>query len=107
MAVGTLSLLAGGLVQAQEAAMEYAENGMDPVATYTAVDPEGESIVWSVAGDDAGEFAIVNGVLRFKSAPDFENPQGGTGNDSVIYEVMVQASGRRSSRDDRYGACDH
>ena len=26
----------------------YPENGTDPVATFTAVDPEGESIVWSL-----------------------------------------------------------
>ena len=42
LAVGLLLSLSGPL-QAQEAAIEYAENGMDPVATYTAVDPEGES----------------------------------------------------------------
>ena len=75
-----------------EAPEEYAENGMGAVATFTAADPEGESIVWSLAGEDGGEFTIVNGVLRFKSAPDFENPQGGTGNNSVTYEVTVQAS---------------
>ena len=27
----------------------YAENGTDPVATYTAVDPEGKAIIWSLA----------------------------------------------------------
>ena len=52
--------------------------------------PEGESIVWSLADDD--DFEIDNGVLRFKSPPDFEIPQGGSGNDSVIYAVTVQAS---------------
>ena len=93
LAVGTLSLLAGGLVQAQEAAIEYAENGMGPVATYTAVDPEGESIVWSLTGDDMAGFSIENGVLTFKSSPDFESPQGGGANGtSNTYEVTVQAS---------------
>ena len=48
LAVGTLSLLASGLVQAQEAAIEYAENDTGAVATLTAVDPEGKSIVWSL-----------------------------------------------------------
>ena len=35
---------------AQDAAieLEYAENGTDPVATYTAVDPEGVAIKWSL-----------------------------------------------------------
>ena len=93
LAVGLLFLIPGGLLQAQSPEpIKYAEKGTDPVATFTATDPEGESIVWSVAEIDAGEFTIVNGVLRFKSAPDFENPQGGPGNNSVTYEVTVQAS---------------
>ena len=54
-------------------AIEYAENGTDPVATYTAVDPEGKSIVWSLAGDMADDFSIENGVLRFRSTPNYEN----------------------------------
>ena len=35
-----------------EAPEEYAENGTRPVATFTAVDPEGESIVWSLDDND-------------------------------------------------------
>ena len=35
---------------AQDAAIEYAENGTDPVVTYTAVDPEGAAIKWSLSG---------------------------------------------------------
>ena len=32
--------------------MEYAENGTGPVATYTAVDPEGTAITsWTLGGD--------------------------------------------------------
>ena len=69
---------------------EYAEIGTGAVATFTAEDPEGESIVWSLDGDDMDEFTIENGVLRFKSSPDFEDPDdGGTNN---MYEVTVQAS---------------
>ena len=75
-----------------EAPEEYAEKGMGAVATFTAEDPEGESIVWSLDGDDMDEFTIVNGVLRFESSPDFESPQGGTGDSSITYEVTVQAS---------------
>ena len=53
---------------------EYPENGTGPVATFTAIDPEGESIVWSLAvGADMEDFEIDNGVLRFKSSPDFES----------------------------------
>ena len=96
LAVGTLSLLAGGLVRAQEAGpIMYAENDTGAVATFTAVDPEGESIVWSLlenTGDDQ-DFDIENGVLTFKSSPDFEAPMGGgaSGTDNT-YVVTVQAS---------------
>ena len=48
-----LFLLPGGLLHAQEAAIQYPENGTGPVATYTAVDPEEAEIVWELAGDDA------------------------------------------------------
>ena len=33
---------------AQDAAIEYAENGTGPVATYTATDPEGRKVYWSL-----------------------------------------------------------
>ena len=40
-----------------DASNEYAENGMGPVATYTATDPEGTAIVsWMLGGTDAGDF---------------------------------------------------
>ena len=74
-----------------EAPEEYAENGTGVVARFTAEDPEGEPITWTlaVAGDMEG-FSIENGVLRFKSAPDFEAPADA--DDNNMYEVTVQAS---------------
>ena len=55
-----------------EAPEEYAENGTAAVATFTADDPEGKSITWDLSGEDAADFSIENGVLRFQSSPDFE-----------------------------------
>ena len=52
-----------------EAPEEYAENGTAAVATFTADDPEGKSITWSLAGTDADDFSIENGVLRFEGIP--------------------------------------
>ena len=73
-----------------EAPEEYAENGTGPVATYTAVDPEMADIVWTVTGDDAGDFSIENGTLMFKSPPDYERQ---VGNDpKITYTVTVNAS---------------
>ena len=90
LAVGLMFLLSGGLLQAQDGdAIMYPENGTGPVATFTAVDPEGESIVWSLAGADMGDFSIENGVLRFMSSPDFEAP---TGTDVNTYSVTIEAS---------------
>ena len=71
-----------------EAPEEYAENGTRPVTTFAAVDPEGEAIVWSLDDADMDEFTIENGVLRFKSPPDYED----TDNDDHMYVVTVQAS---------------
>ena len=70
-----------------EAPAEYAENGTGAVATFTAEDPEGESITWSLAGTNADDFSIVNGVLRFESSPDFERASGNN-----TYEITIQAS---------------
>ena len=32
---------------------DYDEEGMDPVVTISAIDPEGENIIWSLDGNDA------------------------------------------------------
>ena len=77
-------------------AADYAENGVDAVATYTADDQDGDAIVWSVGGDDAGKFTIDGGVLAFKDSPDYEKPDSesaGTRADQNVYNVTVQATG--------------
>ena len=120
LALGLLFLLPGGLLQAQQNNMtmvNYAENGEDAVATFTATDPEGATpITWSLATSgqvdaeddladadnaDAGDFTIdKDGMLKFDidanedgsslGSPDFENGQGsGTGNNT--YKVVVVA----------------
>lgn len=82
---------------------EFAENSDEDVGTFTATDPEGANIAWSLAaGDDAEDFSInaTTGVLSFDidtaqdgsspGSPDFENAQD-TGADNT-YNVTVQAS---------------
>ena len=70
------------------------ENGTGAVATYTATDPEGAAVSWSLGGDDASDFMLENGVLSFKKSPDYEKPMGGTADApaSNTYTVMVQAT---------------
>ena len=77
-----------------------------PVATFTATDPEaGTSIVWSLTSDaigdvidadieDRGDFSVTDGVLRFKSPPNYELPADDDTNNE--YKVTVQAQGSGS-----------
>ena len=81
--------------------IEYAENGTDPVAVFTAVDPENKgAAVWSLkslSGDDADDaslFAIdrSSGELSFKKSPDYEKAKGGgVDGTSNTYTVTVVA----------------
>ena len=76
--------------------VDYPENSMHAVATFSATDQDGDPIVWSLGGDDAGDFMIDEGVLNFKSPPDYEDPKSasvGTRADQNVYNVTVQASG--------------
>ena len=83
-----------------EATVEYAENGMGPVATYTAVDPEGSAVKWSLLvevalADDAGDFSINGGELNFKKSPNYEDATGGgpaVEHISNTYSVTVVAT---------------
>ena len=72
------------------------EPGRRTVANYTATDPEGGSITWSLGGTDAADFLLSpNGQLTFRTGPDFEDP---TDQDTDnIYQVTVQASAGQQS----------
>ena len=67
--------------------LEYAENGTGPVHTFQARDPESDTVTWSLAGNDSGEFSITGGVLRFARSPDYEDPDH-----SSTFRVTVQAA---------------
>ena len=96
-----------------DAEKDYQENGTRMVARYTADDPEGRMIYWSLLDtlpstppmvdgavlanadfEDNGDFAInADGVLTFNIPPDYEMQMGGgTSNDSNTYKVVVVAS---------------
>ncbi len=124
LAVGLLFLLPGGLLQAQNDGMiEYAENGMDAVETFTADDPEDRKVYWSLApagtdpdgdGDlevadaaDAAEFSIsASGVLSFNFSPDYEMPRGlvKTDTNTNTYKVVVVAADDAPGAGDRDGS---
>ncbi|MXY10430.1 MAG: S8 family serine peptidase, partial [Acidimicrobiaceae bacterium] len=78
-------------------ARDYPEGSTEDVAVYRAEDPEGGTIRWTLAGADRDAFSLVDGVLRFRTAPDYENPHDqadsllGIETDNV-YELEVRAS---------------
>ena len=99
IAVGMMLLLPGSPLHAQDTTISYAENGTGPVATFTATDPEGDTIVWSVSGGaDRASFTIdpEDGELTFISPPDYEASEigdgGGDDNNDNTYEVVVTAT---------------
>ena len=85
---------------------EYPENSMGTVATFTAVDPEMKSVTWSVETDDSvstdlnaadvADSALFeiskSGELTFMDEPNFEDPKGGTADNSNTYMLVVAAS---------------
>ena len=105
LAFALLVLLPGGPLHAQNDGMiEYPENGMDAVATFTATDPEDRMVYWSLAADASAEgvdatdildrehFMISSdGVLSFKFPPDYETPPSSNSPDNT-YKVVVAAS---------------
>ena len=72
--------------------LTYPEDRSGSVASYTAIDPEGETdIEWSLSGTDAADFAIsASGVLTFQEAPDYEHPRD-SGQDNT-YEFLIEAT---------------
>ena len=79
-----------------QSSVDYAENGAADVATYTADDPEGTSITWSLSGNDSGDFSISNGgVLTFSTSPDYEDPADADTNN--VYLVTIEASDGNTS----------
>ena len=59
--------------------------------TVNATDPNGDTLSYSLSGDDASLFSISNqGVVTFNTAPDFENPSDD--NIDNVYKITVTVS---------------
>ena len=77
------------------------------VETYEARDEEGETITWTLSGDDAGDFTITKnamsstGVLSFRQRPDYEDPMGTplnpTDDPDNTYHIIVRATDGNTS----------
>ena len=84
-------IIVGGLVVTGTSDINYAENGMGMVATYSAAGPDAADATWSLSGADAGAFSISSaGVLTFMAPPNYESPADA--NTDNIYMVMVNAN---------------
>ena len=74
----------------------YNEGDTIPVTTYTASDPDGKPIFWTLGGADASDFTITRpgprGTLSFKETPDYEFGTGSQGDDNEIYKVTMRFS---------------
>ena len=82
--------MVGGLAISGQTSVDYAEDGMGDVETYTAVGPDAAMATLTLDGDDAGDFTLQGGVLRFRSSPDYENPADMDTDNT--YMVTVNAS---------------
>ncbi|QNP29942.1 cadherin domain-containing protein [Cylindrospermopsis curvispora] len=75
------------------ATTNFAENGTGTAYTVLATDPDaGTTLTYSLLGTDAARFNInsTTGAVTFKTAPNFEVPGDGGGNN--IYDITVSAS---------------
>ena len=76
----------------------YAENNTAAVGEYEVSVYGGEvaNPSWTLEGTDADDFMLEGSgstrMLKFRSAPDFEDPTGGADNDSNTYNVTIKAT---------------
>ena len=99
--LGALVLIASAVSAAGHLEFSYAENGTDPVATFSATDADGDEIEWSLSGVDKDDFSIEGGVLAFKKSPNYEgatdrdedgDSAGDQGKGDNVYKITVVAN---------------
>ena len=80
--------------------LRYRENGTGPVATFEGSDPDDDDLSWHVDGLDSKAFRVSDdGVLSFKTAPDFENPADRDEDNRYEIRVRVADDGSPSRSD--------
>ena len=77
--------------------VDYAENGTDPVARYTIEETDVDEVIWSVYGERRPFTISADGVLSFKTPPDFENLSTLEGD---TYWVQIHAEAPGSGKKD-------
>ena len=80
--------------------LRYRENRTTPVATFDGSDPDNDDLSWHVDGLDSKAFKISDeGVLSFKTPPDFENPADRDEDNRYEIRVRVADDGSPSRSD--------
>ena len=79
----------GGLAISGMSSVSYAENRTDAVAEYTLAGPMKDRARWALEGDDASDFTLMNGTLKFKRSPNYEMPMDMDMDNT--YEVTIKA----------------
>ena len=107
--LAALVLIAPAVSAADPIEIDYPENGEDPVAEFSASDPDADAddIEWSLEGVDDGIFKISDeGVLTFDKKPNFEDAKDGDEDTAAagdqragdnVYKVTVVASGGKQA----------
>ena len=91
--------------------VSFDECGEGTVAVYSATDPDGHPLTWSLQSSsshpDRGDFDLEDdelsddGILTFDNVPDFEDPDDSDGNNE--YKIMIRVrDDYRGSREERY-----
>ena len=73
----------------------YAENDTQDVAQFTATNPGGGTLEWSLKGDDAGDFTIAGGTLRFGTTPNYEAPADDDTDNEYLVTVVASDGSQR------------
>ena len=75
-------------------AVEYSENGIDLVATYSLEGGSGSSVEWFLSGADAGTFSLSEGgELTFNIPPDYENPTDVAEENAYLVTITADRGG--------------
>ena len=75
---------------AGSAAIDYQENSTTIVQEYSASDPEGDVVSWSLRGADSSFVSLSGSTLRFISPPNFEQPDDGNGDNDYLLIIRAE-----------------
>ena len=82
----------GSMVIRGPSSASHPENSGGEVARYSVSGAGGETVAWSLTGTDRGRFSMDNGVVSFRSAPDYESKS------SYTFTVSATVGGETLTR---------